>query len=155
MSAIVCQVINIEPHPNADRLELIHVSWPVRVESSSSLLESPAVVAATFVPFETERIVTGPHYRIGQLGVYIAAGQQIPGWLAKELWMVGAANTEPLIPVVAKNMRGITSPGVFCGSAFQNDRTSPWQTWDHWNPDWRVGQDVSASLGVVDDRTRA
>lgn len=126
MSAKVCEIVSIEPHPDADRLEII-------------LVTGPGVV---------EKIVVGKHYKVGQLGVYIVAGQLIPNWLAKDLWMVGKGNSEDLIPVVIKNMRGIQSPGIFCGQTFQNDRDSPWQTWSHWQPDWKLGDDVSEALGV-------
>ena len=156
MSATVCRIAGISKHPNADRLELVLLEWlPIAV--------GPVV------------LVTGPHYMAGHMGVYIPPGSVIPGHLAVESWLVGKGSIDKPYTVQSKNMRGITSPGIFMGQWYKKDASDErsieryqmqvdggmepnlmripfneeWIKWRYWRDEWKLGQDVSAELGVV------
>jgi hypothetical protein len=160
MSAIVCTVVGIDKHPNADNLEILILSiWD-------------------FVGQDVEpvRVVTGPHYRIGQHGVYVKAGCAIPGYLAEDAWLVGRGKANQWYRVLSKPMRGIESPGLFFGQFYEKDTRlnttfkdlraenraafqtplpddhptpNPVYQWRYWRDHWKIGQDVAPYLGVV------
>jgi hypothetical protein len=140
--AVVEKITEIRRHPNADRLELIR--------------------------FGDVLLVTGKHYRVGDLGVWLKPGAQIPGWLARELWLVGVQRANDPFIVHEIPIRGVASPGLWCGQWYRNDSSKEsvlhaedralgggtvsadgWIGWGHWNPDWRLGDYVDAELGVV------
>jgi tRNA-binding EMAP/Myf-like protein len=140
--AIVCRVAKIEKHPNADRLELVTVDYE----------------------WGASTVVTGPHYAEGQLGIYIRPGAVIPGYIAEDCWLVGRGGSNAWTPIVTKNMRGIESPGLFCGAFYKKLRGDPrseerftlqgepldddWIAWRYWRDHWKVAEDVSAYLGI-------
>lgn len=128
MTAIVVHIDKIEPHPDADRLELVNLTNGVQ-------------------------IVSGPHYELGCIGVYIPAGQTIPGWLAEDLWMVKKGNVS--VDVEPRMIRGVLSPGVFAGAVFRNAPDRPWQQWPMWRERFKEGDDLSEYLGVRPHASRS
>lgn len=127
MSATVVRIESITKHPNADRLEIITLSNGVS-------------------------LVTGPHYFVGSLGVYIPTGSWLPGYLAKDLWLTGKANSsDKWVAVEPRNMRGVMSEGLFCGSEYQNDRDGDVIAWGYWQNHWTEGDDAGAYLGIRED----
>lgn len=139
-SVRVVKVETLEPHPNGDRLDVLTLTGGVKV-------------------------VTGKHYRAGQLGVYFPPGCLIPGYLAEDLWLKGRVGCFQWTEVSGKNMRGIESPGVFAGEVYCKVRSDPrsvklfamrggsdegdWIRWPYWRDWWRIGDDVAAYLGVL------
>ena len=139
MSAIVCRIEKIEKHPNADKLELLNLTWSDRCELIDDEKDHRV------------QVVTGPHYLVGSLGVFIEAGSFIPGYMVEDFWLGGRGSTKQWFQVVSKNMRGIESPGIFGGQVWQIDRTKLWRVWDGFKDWWTVGMDVSAYLGIRND----
>src|SRR5258708_4765014 len=43
----------------------------------------------------------------------------------QEFWLKGRGSAFEWFPVVAKNMRGVVSPGIFSGQYFRDDREKP------------------------------
>lgn len=148
--ALVCRIASIRKHPNADRLDLVDLT-----------MHNDGVIDVT--------VVTGPHYRAGQRGVWISPGSIIPGYLAEDLWLCGRGGSNQWHEIGEKNMRGIVSPGMFCGEIYQKVRSdsrsveryeklksegaapdpfSDWITWPFWRDHWKDGEDVSAYLGI-------
>jgi len=178
--AVVCQIANITTHPDADKLELVTLRRP-----------NPHPVA-TDDTYLYVTVVTGPHYRIGQLGIHVAPGSLMPGYLAEESWLVGRGGSYRWYFVQTKTMRGVPSPGVFLGQWYRKDAddqrsvdrfelqrsslcqirgdiggplcciqtadhegdhqwvpdTSQWTKWRCWRDHWKLGEDVSAYLGI-------
>jgi hypothetical protein len=126
MTAQVVKVAAIIPHPDPETIRLEILSLSNGIE-----------------------IVTGKHYEVGQLGIYIPAKAMIPGWLAEELWLV--AKGDAWFEVQSKVMRGVPSPGVFIGQRYRKDKDRPsfdWETFPQWRDRWVEGDDVAAYLGV-------
>src|SRR6266568_4340872 len=94
----IVRIRGIDVHPDADRLVILRLNVGVDV-------------------------VAGPHYEEGQLGVYIPAPVIIPGWLAEDLWMVKKGDR--WVVVEPRIMRGVPSPGIFCGQRWRNSPQSP------------------------------
>lgn len=152
--AIVAHVDSIEKHPNADRLEVLTVRW-----LKDGQLGHHAVV-------------TGRHYRVGQLGVLILPPAKLPGWLAEDLWLFGSERAKqlPLFEVRAMQIRGEWSAGLFSGQVYRKDRDDPrsaerfaaqqrmagakvtdddWIVWPAWRDEWAIGDDVAGALGIT------
>lgn len=159
---VVARVIEVVPHPNADRVEVIRISSSARIRIG--LVDGYA---------ETTTLVTGKHYRAGDLGVWLQPGASIPGWLANHLWEAGkkkASDSTYRFTVMEKQLRGIASPGLWIGKFYQTDTSAEshdharelkehggietfregvsWITPPYWNPEWKVGDVVDAELGV-------
>jgi len=142
--AIVSSIAHIEPHPNADRLEIIFIK----------------------VPPGLQQLVTGKHYRSGDLGVWLKPGALIPGWLAHDLWLVGKNRSDQPFIVREIEIRGVASPGLWAGQWYRNDSTKEsklradelsrgggetrdgWISWARWNRSWIPGQSVDTELDV-------
>lgn len=148
MSAVrIVRVVNVRPHPNADRLDLLTL-WDGTVEGTYDL-------------------VSGKHYVHGQLGLSIPVGSILPGPLSVDMWLWGAKPDKPWI-VEAKNMRGIMSAGLFGGREYRVDPNDPRSVakhremsdagdivlpdgallWSRWNEAWKLGDDVTEELGI-------
>jgi hypothetical protein len=143
--AIVARIFDVRPHPNADRLEIIRVSWG----------------------FPCVDLVTGKHYREGDLGVCLRPGALIPGWLAHDLWLVGKNRSDQPFIVRDIEIRGVASPGLWAGQWYRNDSSKEsrlradelargggeivdgWISWARWNPSWKPGDVVDAELEVI------
>lgn len=151
--AIVGYITNIEPHPNADRLEIIEV---LHAELGPPGADAPSV-----------RLVTGKHYRIGDFGVWLRPGAWIPGWLARELWLVGKERAAQPFEVREIEIRGVNSPGLWCGQWYRTDSSKEsrlraderalgggkvvdgWIGWERWDLHWGLGDAVDEALGVT------
>lgn len=136
--ATIVRVTHIERHPNADRLVLLYVTDGNPV--------SPYNMTGQY----GWRLVTGDHYEQGQLGVYIPAGTWVPGWLGEDLWISHGHKQEGWLRIEPKTLRGIESPGVFCGERWRMSPGLAWNDWPMWKQRWQVGQDVGDYLGVTD-----
>jgi tRNA-binding EMAP/Myf-like protein len=148
--AVVARISSIHPHPNADRLEIIH---------------------ADFAEGRTICLVTGKHYRIGDLGVWLKPGALIPGWLAHDLWLVGKNRSSENFTVREIEIRGVASPGLWVGQWYRNDSSKEsklradelargggevvdgWISWARWHPLWSVGDVVDEELEVRPELT--
>ena len=148
--AIVGRVVSIEPHSNADRLEVLDVL----------VSETP------YVTPHYMQLVTGKHYRAGDLGVWLADGARIPGWLAYQLWLVGKKRAAEPFEVRAMEIRGVWSGGLWVGEWYRNDSSKEsalraddlrrgggaevdgWIRWARWNQAWKVGDVVAEELGI-------
>lgn len=146
--AIVGRIVDIMPHPNADRVEVITIRYNDDCAGCDV------------------RLVTGKHYRVGDPGVWLRPGAVIPGWLAYQLWMVGKKRAEENFVVRDMPIRGVPSPGLWVGQWYRNDSSKEsvlraeelergggrvvdgWIEWVRWNPAWRPGDDVTEELGV-------
>lgn len=146
--ALVAQISSIRPHPDADRLEIIRLRWPA----------GPIVGGVS--------LVTGKHYRVNDLGVWLQPGALIPGWLAHDLWLVGKKRANEPFEVRDIEIRGVASPGLWCGQWYRNDNSKEsalhashlyegggrlvngWISWARWNPAWRPGDGVDSELDV-------
>lgn len=144
----IARVVNVRPHPNADRLDLLTL-WDGTDNGTYDL-------------------VSGKHYVHGQLGILIPVGAVLPGPLAVDMWLWGARADRSWI-VEAKVMRGIMSAGLFGGREYRVDPNDPRSVakhaemsaagdiqlddgsllWSRWNPDWKLSDDVTAELGIV------
>jgi hypothetical protein len=139
--AVVSVISRIRPHPDADRLEIMTFPfWAGEVD-----------------------LVVGKHYRAGDEGMWLRPGAILPGWLARQLWM---PTVDDEFEVRAMDMRGVHSPGLWCGRWYRNDSGVPsrlnsksraqgadrevdgWLHWGPWDPDWRLFDDVGDRLGV-------
>lgn len=145
--AVVARIVEIRPHPTAERLEVLRIRWPTVV----GLL------------YWTEELVSGKHYRENDLGVHIRPGAIIPGWLARQLWLPVVDGT-----FTVRNMPvgGVSSPGIWAGEWYRNDKSRPsrlnsksraqgadrevdgWLHWGPFAPEWEPGDIVSARLGI-------
>lgn len=142
--AIVGRISSIHPHPNAERLEILHVD----------------------IPGGTICLVTGKHYRVNDMGVWLRPGAVIPGWLAHDLWLVGKNRSTENFTVREIPIRGVASPGLWCGQWYRNDSSKEsklradelargggevvegWISWSKWNPTWKQGDVVDVELEI-------
>jgi hypothetical protein len=149
----IVEVTSLEAHPNADRLDVLTL-W------DGQMVDGWMVKS---------RLVTGKHYREGQLGVLIPVGAILPGPLAVDMWLWGAKPDKPWT-VGAKDMRGIRSAGLFSGREYRVDPNDPrsveryaqnmnpadsyvdlasgWLKWGMWNDAWQLGDDVTEELDI-------
>lgn len=143
----IARVVNVQPHPNADRLDRLTL-WDGTDEGTYDLL-------------------SGKHYVHGQLGILIPLGAVLPGPLAVDMWLWGARADRSWI-VEAKILRGILSAGLFGGREYRVDPGDPRSVqkhaemsaagdvllpdgallWSRWNDAWSLGDDVTAELGI-------
>lgn len=147
-TVVFIDAIRSHPDPEVTRLEVIRVAGAV---------EGPT------------ELVTGKHYRVGQRGIWIRPNAWIPGWLARELWLVGKRRESEMFEVRSINIKGVQSPGLFCGEIYQKDGSlaseqryeqmaeggayemgAGWISWPYWKESWRVGDDVTRELGIRD-----
>lgn len=121
--ATVHRIAKVEPHPNPDVLRLEVVT-----------LKSGVV------------LVTGKHYRAGDLGVFIRAGCMIPGWLAASMWH---GNKQSWFTVSEREYFGVKSAGLLAGAVWRVDADSEFEPWDRWEERWKEGHTLDGYLGVV------
>ena len=151
--AVVGKVIDIRPHldPEVTRLEVLSVAFRKNPDKSEQVID----------------LVTGKHYRVGQLGIWVRPGAWIPGWLAMELWLVGKKRSKSWFEVRSINIRGVESPGLFCGQIYMKDGSDAsairyaeleahggvvgegWIHWPYWRIEWQLGDVLDDYLGVV------
>lgn len=152
--AHVLRIKDIEPHPNpeVERLEVIVLS-------------------------NGTKLVTGKHYRIGDLGIHLMPGAAIPGWLAEQLWLVGKKRATAWFEVRTLELKGTVSPGLWCGRFYKNDTSQEsvrhWQEmkersdvyasevkgdtvdaegfirWPFWRDHWTEGYTLDGYLGII------
>ena len=153
--AVVERLRAIEPHPDPriERLEIVELTSGVR-------------------------LVTGKHYRAGDLGIYIRPGALIPGWLAEQLWLVGRKRAHAWfevreIPIGLGDGIKVNSPGLWCGQFYKHDTSAEslehfadmaaaggvvgmrgeqegWISWPYWRLEWREGFTLDGHLGIVE-----
>lgn len=159
MKSIITQIGSIQPHPNADRLDVLKLLMiPRRFETYGY----------------NQQLVTGKHYKAGDKGVWLMPGAKIPGWLAHDLWLVGktkASDTSYAFEVQQIPIRGVVSDGLWIGEFYQVDTSSEshdhakelldhggkevmrngvsWITPRYWNPSWKMGDSVDKELGIL------
>lgn len=157
MYATVQRIESIRPHPDETRTKIEVIK--LRREASDGV-----------------ELVTGKHYRVGLLGIYLKAGCWIPGWLAEDLWLVGKKRGNEPFEVRSINIFGVESPGLFCGAEYMNDGSEAsaerykklekeggraigtnrqdgkhqgdWITWPRWRSHWTEGMVLDGYLGV-------
>ena len=148
--SVVERIRAIEPHPDPkiERLDVIELTSGVR-------------------------LVTGKHYRVGDLGIYIRPGALIPGWLAEQLWLVGRKRAHAWfevreIPIGLGDGIKVSSPGLWCGQFYKHDTSAEslehfadmeaaggvvctrgddqsWIAWPFWRTEWREGFTLDGS----------
>ncbi len=153
--AVVERIRAIAPHPDPriERLEIVELTSGVR-------------------------LVTGKHYRAGDLGIYIRPGALIPGWLAEQLWLVGRKRAHAWfevreIPIGLADGVKVNSPGLWCGQLYKHDTSTEslehfgdmaaaggvvgtrgdqegWISWPYWRLEWREGFTLDGHLGIVE-----
>ncbi len=98
MATFECKVyrLEIEPHPNADRLELAKVG-------------------------DYRSIVGKGLYKTGDLGVYIPEAALVPEWLLKRMGLEGKLAGKQHNRVKAAKFRGVLSQGLVCGAEFRDE----------------------------------
>ena len=166
--SVVARITKITPHPDPEvtRLELISVSSFDGPFGSARPPGWPRI-----------QLVTGKHYRVGDLGVWIRPGAWIPGWLAHDLWLVGKKRAgKEWFEVREIAIKGVPSPGLWCGQFYMNDgsqesierfreyggdndahgaRGPNWVSWPYWQKQWQPGDVLDSYLGVLDFNPRA
>ena len=121
----ISRIITIRDHPasNAHQLDVVHLD----------------------VRHEHVTIVTGKHYRAGDLGLYIRPGCRIPGWLAEE----GDFGTTGWFDVIEITKKGVPSPGIFYGSVWRKKKGKPYLKWRWWKSEWQEGDTLDDFIGIV------
>lgn len=129
MQCIICKIVELNPHPNADHLEIATIS----------------------VRDELINLVVGTHYEIGTLGIYIPVGAIVPEKLAKEMWVYGRLTGKNKDWVASRKMYGVESSGLFYGSKFylMVDGSKKIESGPSWENHWQEGDDVTAAIGVT------
>lgn len=96
MATFECKVLRleIEPHPNADRLELAKIG-------------------------DYRSIVGKGQYKTGDLGVYIPEAALVPAWLLEAMNLTGKLAGKEHNRVKAVKLRGVLSQGLVCGAEFR------------------------------------
>jgi len=96
MATFDCKVLRleIEPHPNADRLELAKIG-------------------------DYRSIVGKGQYKTGDLGVYIPEAALVPAWLLEKMNLTGKLSGKEHNRVKAVKLRGVLSQGLVCGAEFR------------------------------------
>lgn len=129
-AAVVCRLQSVEPHPNADKLEVVRFSLPTVWRKG----EPNAV-----------QCVTGPHYKAHTEGVWFRPGAMLPGWLMEEMWLGKGIKT---FEVRSFPIRGELSDGIFAGSVWRKTPDAEFERWRFWKSNWTPGLDVSDYFGV-------
>lgn len=120
MRCIIVQIKRIDPHPDAHSLDQIYFD----------------------VDGQEQMLVTGRHYNVGGLGIFIPVGSMVPDKLLKEMWLEGKLGGPNKNVVTGIRKRGIWSNGLFYGQENENFHA-------YWNESWTVGQDVTEEIGVT------
>lgn len=150
--AVVGRITEITAHPSADRLELLRIAYP-RWEP-----RDPGIAGVVVT------LVSGKHYRAGDLGVLFLPGAVLPAWLARQLWLP-VVDGRFLVRDI--EFMGVSSPGVWAGEWYRNDKEVPSRLnskaraqgadrevdgWLHWGPfqdAWTPGRHVDGALEVT------
>jgi hypothetical protein len=84
------------------------------------------------------KLVTGIHYAVGELGLYIPPNAIVPDKLAEEMELLNKLGGKKKNKVRSRLMGGIESPGIFYGECGPS-----------WNSNWVEGQDVTNEVGIT------
>jgi hypothetical protein len=93
------------------------------------------------------KLVTGKHYKEGQLGIVIPPGAILPNNILEDMWLKGRLAGAKRNRVVAKTMFDQHSEAIFYGQEYEDNGVHIKSR--AWNPDWKEGDDVSKELGVT------
>lgn len=93
------------------------------------------------------KLVTGKHYKEGQLGIVIPPGAVLPDDILDDMWLRGRLAGAKRNRVVAKTMFGKLSEAIFYGSEYEVD--GKLVNSRAWNPAWTEGHDVTSEIGVT------
>lgn len=125
------------------------------------------------------QLVTGKHYRVGDLGIYLRPGCLIPGLLAEQLWLVGKKRAISWFEVKAMPMGIHDAPddlkemslGLWAGEWYKHDKSAEsmvkaqeiiaadvldgqdaegFLRWHFWRPDWTEGYCLDGHFGIVE-----
>jgi hypothetical protein len=127
--AVVTRILEVTPHPDpiATRTEVIHILVPPGLCADCP---PPAPGEPQGGRGAAQPLVTGKHYRAGDLGVWLRPGGYIPGYLARSLWMVGKKRANDWFEVrsIPIGPPGgtvkVESPGLWCGMYYQTDNSA-------------------------------
>lgn len=173
--AVVARVIDIVAHPSPDvkRVEITKIgvgckNCPPQSTGTQSLRLRDVPGEEPLDHGGGTDLVTGRHYKIGDLGIWLKPGGYLPGYLARSLWMVGRARGNDWFEVREIPFFGVPSPGLWAGQWYTNDgskesalhhqdmvargglvRSDGFVKWPYWQPEWEPGDDVSDHLGVL------
>lgn len=124
----VCRLTRIRPHPVAPKLRI-----------------------ATALGHQ---IVVGDHYDDGVLGAYIPPDAYLPDNVAEDMWVKGRLAGARKNRVVAKEIAGVWSDGLFYGSQYftrADDGTRIYLPGPAWKSHWSENQNVTSGLGITFD----
>lgn len=131
MSDFACTVerLVIEPHPNADRLELARVGGYLS-------------------------IVGKGQFKTGDLGVYIPEGAIVPTWMLEKMGLVGKLAGSEKNRVKAMRLRGILSQGLVYPSRAMDDGSHLTETQNSFDDLPMIlhsgpGENLAADLGIT------
>ena len=128
-NAVRCIVgqLRVEPHPTNPNYQFVHM-------------------------FQ-HKVVTGNHYEDGVLAVFIPEGCTVPEKLLREMWLWNEKQRKGTLcgkhgnKVRSKMIAGFPSPGLIYGRDWKDNGV--WKKGLEWNENWKIGDDVSADLGIV------
>jgi hypothetical protein len=92
------------------------------------------------------KLVTGKHYKEGQLGIVIPPGTVLPDNILEDMWLKGRLAGKKRNRVVAKQMFGMQSEAIFYGQEYEHNGV-PIKS-RAWNPAWKDGDEVSKEIGA-------
>ena len=130
-AALVVRIDSIEPHPDADRLEVVRFTIPVDYRVYGK---------------HVAQLVTGKHYKRHGEGVWFTPGALLPGYMAEEMWQ--GKNGGKRFEVRAFPVRGVESSGLFAGAWWRKSPDHPFESWRFWKSHWKPGVDVSDYFGI-------
>lgn len=135
VGAMVVRPFKVEPHPNADKLEVVTFLMPFKGWTQREVT-----------------LVTGPHYKAHAEGIWFLPGSQLPGLVAEEMWL---GKGSKWFEVRAFPIRDVLSEGIFAGAVWRKTPDAEFERWRFWKTHWTPGMDVSDYFGVTRPRSSA
>lgn len=125
MACFIYPLTNIRTHPTATHLDVANCG--------------------------PHQVIIGRHYDEGTLGIFIPDGSIVPKKLATEMWVLGRLSGSKKNRVKTRLKEGVRTDGLFYGSRFYllDGEQRVYQSGPSWNPDWKIGDDVTAQIGVT------